>query len=129
LDIQAQASLAGIKILWTETVAESAGTVADYLDHKVAIGVDGISVVFENYTNIHPTLLAEAQARSLLAYAWNLEPFFPETPAKMAQAVAIGLDGYIVNDPGLFAGIVPEPSLGMLLVFGLAVVGVKRRRH
>ncbi len=57
-DILAQPALAGVPILWTETVAASGQTVEEYLDHKVAIGVDGISVVFEMYSYNHPTLLA-----------------------------------------------------------------------
>jgi len=115
-DILAQPALAGVRILWTETVAASGQTVPEYLDHKVAIGVDGISVVFENYSWNFPTLLPEAHSRGLLAYAWNLEPFFPETPEKMALALQLGLDGYIVNDPELFA-------------LGLAGLAVRARRR
>jgi hypothetical protein len=128
-DIRAQPALAGVRILWTETVAPSGQTVEEYLDHKVAIGVDGISVVFENYSNNHPTLLPEAHSRGLLAYAWNIEPFFPETPEKMALALQLGLDGYIVNDPELFASIIPEPSTALLLALGLAGLSVRARQR
>ena len=86
-------------------------------------------MVFENYSNNHPTLLPEAQSRGLLAYAWNIEPFFPETPQKRADALQMGLDGYIVNDPELFASIIPEPTTALLLTAGLAGLAAARRRR
>jgi len=128
-NIQAQPALDGVRILWTETVVGQ--TVEEYLDHKVAIGVDGISVVFEMYSYNFPTLLPEAHSRGLLAYAWNIEPFLPETPEKMALALDLGLDGYIVNDPELFGSIIPEPSTALLFALGLAGLAVRatQRSH
>lgn len=120
-----RAALPGARILWTATTFGIGPS--DFLDHMQAVGVDGISLVFENYTNTFPGLLADAQGRGLLAFAWNLEPFLPETPAKMAQAVQLGLDGYIVNDPALFALLVPEPGTGLLLGLDLALLAGRRR--
>ena len=75
---------------------------------------------------------SEAHSHGLLAYAWNIEPFFPETPEKMALALdlfEIGLDGYIVNDPELFASIIPEPSTALLFALGLAGLSVRARQR
>jgi glycerophosphoryl diester phosphodiesterase len=128
-DIQAQPGLAGVRILWTEMVAVGGQTVEEYLDHKVAVGVDGISVVFENYSWNYPTLLPEAHSRGLLAFAWNWDLFYPETPEKMELALQLGLDGYIVNDPELFSSIIPEPSTALLFASGLAGLAAVRRRR
>ncbi len=50
----------------------------------------------------------------------------------MALALELGLDGYIVNDPELFASIIPEPATALLLAIGLAglaAAGRSRSRH
>jgi hypothetical protein len=75
-----------------------------------------------------PTLVTETQARGLLAYAWNLS-LVPDTPEKMEIAIAIGLDGFIVNDVATFAAIIPEPGTAVLLACGLAGLAAARRRR
>lgn len=79
----------------------------DFLDQMEALGVDGISIVFENYTFSAPGLAAATQERGLLAFAWNFGQI-PDTPERMRTAIEIGLDGYIVNDPETFANIIAE---------------------
>ena len=86
-----------------------------------ALGVDGISVVFENYTYSAPGLAAATQERGLLAFAWNFGQI-PDTPERMRTAIEIGLDGYIVNDPEMFASVIPEP--GTLLLVGMGVAAL-----
>ena len=92
-----------------------------------ALGVDGISLVFENYTFYAPGLAAAAQERGLLAFAWNYEQI-PDTPERMQTAIDIGLDGYIVNDPETFANIIPEPGTLLLVGVSLAALSVASRR-
>jgi len=109
------------KILWTSLGSVFDSNQDEFLDQMEALGVDGISIVFENYAFTAPNLAAAAQARGLLAFAWNFEAV-PDTPEKMRAALEIGLDGYIVNDPETFASIIPEPATLLLVGAGLAAL-------
>jgi glycerophosphoryl diester phosphodiesterase len=115
------------KILWTTPARFWEAHIDDALDQIEALGVDGISIVFENYSVFAPGLVAATQARGLLAFAWNFE-FLPDTPEKMRTAIEIGLDGYIVNDPETFANIIPEPGTLFLVGVSLAALSLASRR-
>jgi glycerophosphoryl diester phosphodiesterase len=123
-----QLHLPSARILWTQGAPSIwEDTMDEFLDQMEALGVDGISVVFENYTFSAPGLAAATQARGLLAFAWNFGQL-PDTPEKMRIAIEIGLDGYIVNDPETFANIIPEPGTLLLAGVGLAVLSLASRR-
>ncbi len=92
-----------------------------------ALGIDGISLVFENYIFYAPGLALATQERGLLAFAWDFEQI-PQTPERMQTAIEIGLDGYIVNDPETFANIIPEPGTLLLVGMSLAALSLVSRR-
>lgn len=95
-----------------------------------ALGVGGFSHIFETYAS-SPGFQAEVQALGMQAFAWNLDILLPETPEKMQQAIDMGLDGYIVNDPAVFeALLLPEPTTALLVGMGLAFAAARGRlRH
>jgi glycerophosphoryl diester phosphodiesterase len=113
-------------ILWTgSNVAEvGIGGIAALQ----SLGVGGFSFIFETYLS-NPGFLDAVQAAGLEAYAWNIDALgLPETPEKMQAAIDMGLDGYIVNDPELFATFLPmpEPSAAVLVGLGLSMVAARR---
>lgn len=116
-----RAVLPDTPILWTTNSA-----VGLAIPDLQAAGVNGISVVFETYGQV-PGIIGDLHAAGMTAFAWNLDILLPETEAKMQQAIDWGLDGYIVNDPLLFASIlVPEPATGMLVAVGFALLATRR---
>jgi hypothetical protein len=46
----------------------------------------------------------------------------------MQTTIEIGLDGYIVSDPGTFASIIPEPGTLLLVGVGLVAFSLACRR-
>lgn len=120
-----QAFLPDTLILWTaaNTALPAGMTLAD----MQAAGVDGFSVIYESYAAA-PTFIDQLHALGMYAYAWNADVLFPETVQKMQDAITMGLDGYIVNDPALFESIlVPEPGSFLLLAGGLLALARSRR--
>jgi glycerophosphoryl diester phosphodiesterase len=116
--------LPGTPILWTALNATPPAGLT-FAEMK-ALGISGLSLIFENYT-ASPTLVDDLHAEGMLAYAWNADVIFPETPEKMEQSITLGLDGYIVNDPALYATVlVPEPCTALLLVSGLFALAARR---
>jgi glycerophosphoryl diester phosphodiesterase len=127
-DIRAIPALDDVRILFTSSITLSSATIPSFLDDMEALGVDGISIVFENYLYADPTLVTQTQARGLLAYGWNLS-LVPDTPEKMQAAIDLGLDGFIVNDVATFAAIIPEPGTALLLATGLTSLAAGGRRR
>ncbi|MCP3986267.1 MAG: PEP-CTERM sorting domain-containing protein [bacterium] len=118
-----QLNMPTAKILWTQVASVWTAATEAFLDDMVALGVDGISVVFENYIHNAPGLAVATQERGLLAFAWNFDAI-PDTPERMQTAIDIGLDGYIVNDPAMLASVIPEP--GTLLLMGVSLAALSR---
>jgi len=116
------------RILWTQGIPPIwEADIENFLDLMETLGVDGISLVFENYSFYAPGLALATQERGLLAFAWDYEQI-PQTPERMQAAIDIGLDGYIVNDPETFANIIPEPGTLLLVGVNLAVLSLISRR-
>jgi glycerophosphoryl diester phosphodiesterase len=117
-----RAVLPNTQILWTANSA-----VGIVIPDLLAAGVNGISVILETYPQV-PGIIDDLHAAGMAAFAWNLDILLPETEAKMQQSIDWGLDGYIVNDPQLFASIlVPEPATAMLVALGFAMFATRRR--
>lgn len=74
-----QAVLPDTTILWTSvnTVLPAGTTLQD----MKAAGVDGFSVIFESYLAA-PTFIQQLHAEGMLAYAWNADVLYPETPRR-----------------------------------------------
>jgi glycerophosphoryl diester phosphodiesterase len=126
-----RAHVPGATVLWTATSPDDP-TPEDWSDFLAAIaplGVDGFSFVdlFLLGSPFGPDFVDQAQTQGYQVFAWNL---FPATASQMHQAIDAGLDGYIVNDPALFAAAIPEPRPALLFgVFGLtALLRCARRR-
>jgi glycerophosphoryl diester phosphodiesterase len=121
-DVRAQ--VPGATVIWTALSPDDPTPEdwSDFLADMAALGVDGFSFVdlFLLDSPFAPSFVAEAQALGFEVFAWNL---LRATEVEMQRAVDAGLDGYIVDDPGRFSAVLPEPSPVALLA-SLALLGL-----
>ena len=98
------------------------GTSFPYVETSVDI-VEGCSryfkFVLQDFDEAYAYLTGEATSIPSLYYGW-MEYSYDQNGFKILRS-AIGLEGQV-----MFVGAIPEPTSGMLILFGLAALALKR---